>query len=218
MIVDKNISEYLHSLLTDGSDYLEDYRKDAESLGVPIIRRETESFLNLFLNTAMPKSILEIGSGVAYSAIAMAHCCESIEKLDTIENYQPRIEKAKENLEKFQADHPDKAKKINLIEGDACDVIKELGAKYDLIFLDGPKAQYPDMLPVLLSLLNERGILIADNVLLEGDTAKSRYAVERRDRTVHERMRAFLKMVTSDESLITTVQAIGDGLSVSIKK
>ncbi len=210
MIVDENISKYLHSLDTGISGELEGLRRKAEELGVPVIRRETESFLKVFLNILQPEHILEIGSGIAYSSIFMSRCCESIARIDTIENYPPRIAMAKENLKNN--------KKIYLVEGDACKIIKDMTGCYELIFLDGPKAQYPEMLPDLLRLLGSEGVLIADNVLLEGDTAKSRFAVERRDRTMHERMRMFLKLITGNEELLTTVQAIGDGLSISLKK
>ena len=107
---------------------------------------------------------------------------------------------------------------INLIEGDAHEVLNQLNGPYDFIFLDGPKAQYPLYLPRLIDLMNPGDILVADNILKEGEIIESKYAVERRQRTIHMRMRAFLSQAMHDERLTSTILSVGDGVCVSVRK
>ena len=212
MIVDRHITEYLHSLGTDNGPLLEDLRLFAEDNGVPIIRREMESFLCVLLEMIKPERILEIGTGIGYSACFMAVHSDSVRRIDTIENFPPRIDKAKEVFRLLDSD------RVRLIEGDAAEVIGNLEGPYDLIFLDGPKAQYISMLPDLLGLLRGGGALLADNVLQDGELVMSRFVTQRRDRTIHERMREFVWTVTHDPNLTTSVITIGDGVTLSIKK
>ena len=110
------------------------------------------------------------------------------------------------------------APSIELLEADAVSEIGKLTDTYDLIFLDGPKAQYIVMLPQLLQLLKEGGVLLADNVLQDGDLIDSRYVTPRRQRTIHERMREFIWAVMHRDNLESTVLTIGDGVTLSIKK
>lgn len=218
MIVNDNITKYLHSLETDNEPFLEELRNYAKEHEVPIIRREMESFLSLLLQLSKAEKVLEIGTGIAYSASFMARHSQFLKQIDTIENYPPRIEKAKETLQIYQELSGESGAVIKLIEGDAAKVLRELKGDYDLIFLDGPKAQYLTMLPDLLRLLKEGGILLADNVLQEGELVQSRYVTQRRDRTIHERMRDFVWEVKHHPQLLTSVLTIGDGVTLSYKK
>lgn len=218
MIVNENITKYLHSLETDNEPFLEELRIYAKGHDVPIIRREMESFLSVLLNLSKAEKVLEIGTGIAYSASFMARHSGFLKRIDTIENYPPRIEKAKETLQIYQDLSGESGALIHLIEGDAAKVLPELEGGYDLIFLDGPKAQYLTMLPDLLRLLKEGGILLADNVLQEGELVRSRYVTQRRDRTIHERMRDFIWEVKHHPQLLTSVLTIGDGVTLSYKK
>lgn len=226
MIVEEHITQYLHSLERDNDPFLEELRAYAEKHEVPIIRREMESFLRVLLDLHHPERILEIGTGIAYSAVFMAGCAKSVKEIDTIENYPPRIEKAKEVIAAYEkgddsfADMKGSGEKakIRLIEGDAAEEIRKLEGPYDMIFLDGPKAQYLSMLPELLRLLRSGGVLLADNVLQEGELVKSRYVTQRRDRTIHERMRDFVWEVKHHPELVTSVITIGDGVTLSVKR
>ena len=89
--------------------------------------------------------------------------------------------------------------------------------KYDLIFIDAAKAQYINYLPVCKKMLCDGGLLVSDNVLFDGDIVLSRFAVRRRDRTIHARMREYLRAVSEDEELVTTILPVGDGMTVSVK-
>lgn len=96
--------------------------------------------------------------------------------------------------------------------------MRKLSGPYDVIFVDAAKAQYLSYFPEVIRLLKKGGMLISDNVLQEGGIMESRFAVERRDRTIHSRMREYLYLIKHDKRLETAVVPIGDGASVSIKK
>ena len=133
--------------------------------------------------------------------------------ITTIEKYEKRIPLAKENFKK--SGYGDR---INLLEGDAADILKELSDGYDLIFMDAAKAQYINFFPDVLRLLNPGGILLSDNVMQEGDILESRYAVERRNRTIYARMRDYLYELTHNDELTTVILPVGDGVTVSVRK
>ena len=211
MIVDERIVDYIHSLETRNSDILETIEQEALKERVPIIRKEMQSFLKVLLKR--PKRILEIGTAVAFSAILMSEYTEEDCIIDTIENYEKRIQKAKENIR-----CAGKEGRIHLLEGDAMEWMRKLSGPYDAIFVDAAKAQYLSYFTEVIRLLKKGGMLISDNVLQEGGIMESRFAVERRDRTIHSRMREYLYLIKHDKRLETAVVPIGDGASVSIKK
>ncbi len=193
-------------------EYLEVLEKEARQQDVPVIRKGTQELLRFLLCLKRPKNILEIGTAVGFSTLLMAEYTGADTKITTIENYAPRIEKAKKNFEAY-----DKDGRINLIEGDAGEVLKSLDDKYDLIFLDGPKGQYEAYLDDILRLMSEGALLVTDNIFKEGDILESRYAVERRDRTIHARMRDFLLRLRDEESLESMILSSGDGATLSVK-
>ena len=213
MIVDENLTTYIHSLESEDNETLSRLRLEAEADGVPIIRREMESFMRLLLSLRRPSSILEIGAAVCYSTIFMALNTPESCHITTIENYQERITAARKNLKDTSMEG-----RITLIEDDAVKVLRELDGNFDFIFLDAAKGQYITLLPDILRLLPEGGMLLADNVLQEGDIIKSRYATGRRQRTIHDRMRQFIWEVKHSDKLDTSVITIGDGVTLSIKK
>ena len=132
--------------------------------------------------------------------------------ITTIEKYQPRIVAAKEN---FRLAGMEDA--ITLMEGDADKVLEQLSGTFDFIFMDAAKGQYIHWLPRILELMAEGALLVTDNVLQDGDVAESRFAVERRNRTIHARMRDYLYTLTHMEELKTSIVPIGDGVASSVK-
>ncbi len=208
MIVDQNITTYIHSLDPDVPEYLASLREYAEANDVPIIRQEMESFMKVLLKLAKPARILEIGTAIGYSALFMNECLQDVQ-IVTMENYEPRLQEARKNLAGYD--------NITLIEGDAVQNIRELRKGFDMIFLDAAKAQYIVMLPDLLRLLNDGGILLADNVLQDGELIKSRYVTPRRQRTIHSRMREFIWEVKHRPELTASVITIGDGVVLARK-
>ena len=133
--------------------------------------------------------------------------------ITTIEKYEPRIPVAKENFRKAGMEE-----RITLLEGDAEEILQQLDGLYDFIFMDAAKGQYIHWLPMILRLMPAGGILFSDNVLQDGDVVQSRYAVERRDRTIHARMREYLYTLKHTEVLESSIVPIGDGVAISVKK
>ena len=213
MIVDERLVTYINSLDTGNTKILDQIEKEALDTFVPIIRKEMQSFLKMFLSVSKPMRILEVGTAVGFSAILMAEYGPADCRITTIENYEKRIPIAKENFKRAG-----KESQITLLEGDAADVLKELDEPYDLIFMDAAKGQYIHFMPDVLRLLKPGGILVSDNVLQDGDIIESHFAVTRRNRTIHKRMRDYLYELTHNEELVTAVLPIGDGITVSSKK
>ena len=213
MIVDERIVDYIRSLETRNSEILEMIEQEALKERFPIIRKEMQSFLKVLLLLKRPERILEIGAAVGFSALLMSEYAGNGCRIDTIENYEKRIQKAEENIKRAG-----KEEQIHLLKGDAMEILKTLEEPYDMIFVDAAKAQYIAYFPEVMRLLNKDGMLISDNVLQDGGIMESRFAVERRDRTIHSRMREYLYLLKHDERLETAVVPIGDGASVSVKK
>ena len=212
MIVDERIITFINSMDTENSEILEQIEKEARADSVPIIRREMQSFLRTLLMLKKPVHILEVGTAVGFSALLMSEYAPEECRITTIENYEKRIPIARENFRRAG-----KADRITLIEGDAAEVLTELTGEYDFIFMDAAKGQYMHFLPDVLRLLAPGGLLVSDNVLQEGNIIESRYAVCRRDRTIHARMREYLYTLTHHGELETVVLPVGDGATLSVK-
>ncbi len=213
MIVDERIVTFLNSMETENSEILEQIEKEALADRVPIIRKETQSFLKVLLTLKKPMSILEIGTAVGFSALLMSEYAPEDCKITTIEKFEKRIPIARNNFVRGK-----KEEQIQLLEGDALEIMKGLKGSYDFIFMDAAKAQYIHYLPEAVRLLNPEGILLTDNVLQDGDVMESRFAVERRNRTIYKRMRDYLYILKHDERLETSILPVGDGAAVSFRK
>ena len=213
MIVDERMVTYIHSLESSESEIIEAIEQEALDTFVPIIRKETQSFLKVLLMMNKPKRILEVGTAVGFSAILMSEYMPQDAHITTIENYEKRIPIARENFKRAG-----KEDKITLIQGDALEVMKELSGPYDFIFMDAAKGQCIHYMPEVLRLLSKGGVLMSDNVLQDGDIIESRFAVERRNRTIHSRMREYLYELKHHEQLQTSILPLGDGVALSIKK
>lgn len=213
MIVDERLVTYINSLDTGNTSILDQIEKEALDSYVPIIRKEMQQFLKLLLAMKCPMRILEVGTAVGFSSILMAEYDPVPCEITTIENYEKRIPIAKENFIRAG-----KEKQIMLLEGDAAQILPTLTETYDFIFMDAAKGQYIHFMPDILRLLGSEGTLVSDNVLQDGDIIESRFAVTRRNRTIHKRMREYLYELTHDEHLVTAVLPIGDGVTVSTWK
>ena len=212
MSVDERTVTFINSMELPENPLLEEIEKEALESFVPIIRTETKSLLKVLLTLAKPVRILEVGTAVGYSALVMHTYAPENCKITTIENYKKRIPIARANFVRAG-----KESDITLIEGDALEVMKELTGSYDFIFMDAAKGQYVHYLPEAMRLLIPGGLLVSDNVLQDGDVINSRFAVERRNRTIHSRMREYLFELKHREDLETTILPVGDGVAVSVK-
>lgn len=213
MIVDERLVTYINSLDTENTKLLNRIEREALETFVPIIRKETQQFLKLLLAMKQPGRILEVGTAVGFSALLMAEYNPVSCEIVTIENYEKRIPIARANFKEAG-----RQEQITLLEGDALEILPTLEESFDFIFMDAAKGQYIHFLPDLLRLLKSGGTMVSDNVLQDGDIIQSRFAVTRRNRTIHKRMREYLYEVTHHEELVSTVLPIGDGLTVSSKK
>ena len=213
MIVDERLVTYINSLDTGNTAMLDQIEREATADYVPIIRKEMQSFLKFLLAMNKPARILEVGTAVGFSAILMAEYDPVPCQITTIENYEKRIPIARENFKRAG-----KEAQIALLEGDAAEVLKTLEGPYDFIFMDAAKGQYIHFLPEILRLLAKDGVLVSDNVLQDGDVIESRFAVTRRNRTIHKRMREYLYTLTHSEELVTAVLPVGDGITLSTRR
>lgn len=209
-MIEERTTAFIRSLDQGNTSFLNGIEKEARKAGVPIIRPETQRLLRFLLEMQKPCRILEIGCAVGFSALLMSEYGPEECHITTIENYEKRILKAKENFARAGREE-----KITLLAGDAADILKELKGPYDLIFMDAAKGQYLPFLPEVMRLLAPEGLLVSDNVLQEGDILESRYAVTRRDRTIHTRMREYLYQITHDPRLETVILPVGDGVAAS---
>ncbi|MBQ8815805.1 MAG: O-methyltransferase [Lachnospiraceae bacterium] len=213
MIIDERMIAFIQSLDKGNTPFLTELEEEAIRTDVPIIRPAMQSLMRFLLQLHRPARILEVGTAIGFSAILMVEYGPEHCHITTIEKYEKRIPLAKANFEASGY-----ADRITLLEGDAADILKELQEPFDMIFMDAAKAQYIHFMPEVLRLLKTGGLLVSDNVMQDGEIVESRFAVTRRNRTIHSRMREYLYALTHDESLETVVLPVGDGVTLSIKK
>jgi len=212
--IDKDrLDIFLKSIKRPEDPVLADIRMEALSDDVPIIRDEMADFMRFLMRLIKPEKILEVGCAVGYSGIVMLKEAPQSAHLTTIENYEKRIPVAKENFVRAEV-----SDRVTLLEGDAGEFLGRLEGEFDFVFMDAAKGQYINWLPDVLRLLKHGGVLVTDNVLQEGEILESRYAVARRDRTIHGRMREYLKVLSNTEGLTTSIVSVGDGAALSIKE
>ena len=212
MITEDRISTFINSFDSGNTPFLNELEQYAIKTNVPVIRPQMQSFLKLLLAMKRPKQILEVGTAIGFSALLMSEYGSEDCKITTIEKYEKRIPLARENFKKAG-----KEEQITLLEGDAAEILKDLSGTYDFIFMDAAKGQYIHFLPDILKLMPVGGLLVSDNVLQDGDVMESRFAVTRRDRTIHSRMREYLYELKHNAQLYTDILPIGDGVTVSVK-
>ena len=213
MITDERITAYINSLDSGDGELCDEIAGEAAASFVPIIKRETAALLKTMVALKQPKHTLEVGTAVGYSALLMARIMPEDAHITTIEKFEKRIPVAKANFKKAQLED-----RITLLEGDAGEILADLSGSFDFIFMDAAKGQYINWLPDIIRLLAPGGLLMSDNVLQDGTIVESRYAVERRDRTIHVRMREYLYTLKNSEALETTILPIGDGVALSVLK
>ena len=142
---------------------LDEMKKYARYNWIPVVLDDTLELLKIILNVKKPKKILEIGTAIGYSAAQFSKYIGDDGKIDTIEIDNKMYLIAKANMKMLGL-----SDKVNIIKGDALKVIPTLTEKYDIIFIDGPKSHYIEYLPMCLNLLNDNGMIIADNVIYKG--------------------------------------------------
>ena len=211
MITNPKVLEYLDIISPVNSKAIEEIRAEAKRNYIPIIKRDTENLLKFVLKMQNPGSILEIGCAVGYSAAVMLENSDA--DIVTVEKMPERVEEAKRNIK-----YADFESRASILEGDAGEILKSMvdkGEKFDFIFMDAAKAQYITWLPMVKKLLKESGMIFSDNCLQEGDLAESSFAIRKRDKTIHKRMREYIYLLLHDETLESWIFSIGDGVLLS---
>lgn len=215
MIEQERIGLYIHSLDSNLPEKLSIIEKEALNDEVPIIKKSTQGLLRFLVRSKKPMRILEVGCAVGFSALLMCEYMPENGHITTIEKVPQRIAKAKENFA-----FANRNSQITLLSGDATDILKDLVTQkkeYDMIFMDAAKGQYLNFFEDIYNLLCLDGLLVSDNVLQDGDIIESRYAIEKRNRTIHRRMRDYLYLLTHHEELDTVILPIGDGVTLSTR-
>lgn len=213
MIIDERMAAFIDSLDRGNTAFLDGIEKEALENQIPIVRKSTQSLLKFLLAARQPRQILEVGTAVGFSALLMCEYGPEGCYVTTIEKYGKRIPVARENFRRAGREN-----QIALLEGDAADILPELTGSFDMIFMDAAKGQYIRFLPDSLRLLAPGGFLVSDNVLQDGDVTESRFAVDRRNRTIHARMREYLYELKHHPLLETVVLPVGDGVTLSVKR
>lgn len=213
MIINERMSAFIDLLDQGNTPFLDEIEQYAKEAQIPIIRKSMQSLLKFLLAYARPKNILEVGTAIGFSALLMSEYAPKDCHITTIEKYEKRIPIARDHFKRAK-----KEEMITLLEGDAEKWLKELEGDYDLIFMDAAKGQYLHFLPDVLRLLAPGGLLLSDNVLQDGDVAESRFAVTRRNRTIHARMREYLYELKHHPQLETCILPVGDGVAMSTKR
>ena len=187
---------------------LEKIKEIALENHIPIIMDDTLEYIYKLYENKKISSILEIGTAVGYSAICFTDILKDDGSIDTIERDEQRVLEAKENIKKAEVEEI-----INIISGDAVEILPTLKKKYDMIFIDAAKGKYPFFLKEALRLLNSDGIILADNILYKG-YVMSDYN-KHKQRTAVRNLREYIKEVTENPNLITKILEIGDGLAIT---
>ena len=214
-IVNDRVSSFIRSFYPDDEGFLRELYASAKERRIPVIREDTRELFRLLLSMKKPGRILEIGTAVGSSALLMHSCCPKA-SITTMELDPERISEAKANFEKCGVlAETEEEGKILLMEGDAAELLKSLDGVYDFIFVDAAKAQYPVYLQEILRLSESGTVILSDNVLQEGNILESHFSVEKRDRTIHDRMREYLFKITHTEGLTTSILPVGDGVAVT---
>lgn len=213
MITDERMMTFIHSFDKGNPPFLHELEKYAIETNVPIIRPQMQSLLKFLMTWGRPKQILEVGTAIGFSALLMSEYAPAGCHITTIEKYEKRIPLARENFKKAG-----KEQDITLLEGDATEILANLEGSFDFIFMDAAKGQYIHFMPDIIRLLAPGGILVSDNILQEGDIVESKYAITRRNRTIHNRMREYLYALTHHDELETVILPVADGVTLSAKK
>ncbi len=211
-IVDEKVDAYIKASLAPYSGLLGQVQSDAEARGIPVISHETARLLEIISRAIKPKRILEIGTAVGFTSLLMVGSLSAYGKIDTIEVDPEMAAEADGNFKKAGC-----SGKINLIVGDAADVLENIDKQYDFIFIDAAKGQYCRYYELCSGMVAANGMIFTDNVLYRGMTA-SGAKINRRQQLLVKRLREFISTAVADKRFLTDVLSIGDGVCISYRK
>ena len=205
-VVKEEIVSFMRERQAPVTDALKELEEFARRENIPIIPHETVAFFRLFLQTMHPKSILEIGTAIGFSALLMAEQVPDA-KIMTIDRNEEMIGFAKENFARF-----DQRKQITLLEGDAVDLLEHIEQRFDLIFMDSAKSKYIVFLPEVLKRLGVGGVVILDDIFQGGDVARDIMDVRRGQRTIYRGLQRLFDATLDHPGLTASLIPLGDGI------
>jgi len=210
-IVNEFVEQYIRDMLPQNTGIIKEMEDYAEENNVPIIQPEVAKLLEVIIKMSNIKSVLEIGTAIGYSASIFTRAMGKKGKVVTIEKSENMYKIANENIKKAGYES-----NIEVIFGDAKDVLPKIEGKFDMIFLDAAKGHYQEFFSLCFDKLKDNGIIVSDNVLYKGMIASNKY-VMRRKITIVKRMRKYLTCISNNPDLITSIVPIGDGVALSYK-
>lgn len=202
------ITDYLRNHIVQKDEFLKELEELALKEYIPIIQPEVVQLIKVIFKAANVKNVLEIGTAIGYSAINFAYFTGG--KITTVERSPEMVEAARKNIEKCGMND-----RIEVVEGDALEVLRNISETYDCVFLDAAKGQYINFLPECLRILKPGGILVSDNVLYRGKVALDGF-IPRKHRTIIRNLKEYIDEITS--KLETTILPMGDGVAISTVK
>lgn len=205
-VVKEEIVSFMRERQAPVTDALKELEEFARRENIPIIPHETVAFFRLFLQTMQPKSILEIGTAIGFSALLMAEQVPDT-KITTIDRNEEMIGFAKENFARF-----DQRDQITLLEGDAVDLLEHIEQRFDLIFMDSAKSKYIVFLPEVLKRLEVGGVVILDDIFQGGDVARDIMEVRRGQRTIYRGLQRLFDATLDHPGLTASLIPLGDGI------
>ena len=205
-VVKEEIVSFMRERQAPVTDALKELEEFARRENIPIIPHETVAFFRLFLQTMQPKSILEIGTAIGFSALLMAEQVPDA-KIMTIDRNEEMIGFAKENFARF-----DQRNQITLLEGDAVDLLEHIEQRFDLIFMDSAKSKYIVFLPEVLKRLEVGGVVILDDIFQGGDVARDIMEVRRGQRTIYRGLQRLFDATLDQPGLTASLIPLGDGI------
>ena len=210
-----SVTEYINSFYRPLDDFLGSLREDGEKRNVPIILKETETYLNTLLTILKPKKILEIGTAIGYSAIYFAKKCPDAE-IYSIEKFAEVSNEAKRNVEEAGL-----SKRIHLLTGDGEESVLELEKEgiidFDFVFIDAAKSQYQRFFESVTRVSKENAVILADNIWQHGFTFIKDENPPRKHRTNIRKMRSFVESMENSKEFTTSLINVGDGLLLATK-
>ncbi|GAB6099144.1 O-methyltransferase [Halanaerocella petrolearia] len=207
-IIQDWIIDYLREEQQPVSEEIKEVEELAQEKNIPIIEREVGNLLQLLIKLHQPQRILELGTAVGYSTLWMAE--DYSNELVTIELKERDAKVAEKFFTDFGYDN------IELLVGDALEVMPNLEGKFDFIFIDAAKGQYMNFLEEGLKLLTDGGVIVADDVLFKGMIADDRFYHPRYS-TLTKRLREYVTTVMDDQRLSSSIIPLGDGVAISVK-
>ena len=206
MILSEHVLLYLNELRPQRGEVMSEMEAVAERDSVPIVHWETGRMLAA-LCRALDPVVLEVGTAIGYSALHMAEQLDR-GRIVTLERDPDRAAQARASFERAGV-----ADRIEIVEGDARQSIAGLEGPFDLLFVDGTKAEYREYIDLAEPKLGERAVLVVDNVLMSGevgladDAPDTFWSVENR-----RAARAINEEIVHSSKWVGAVLPVGDGV------